>query len=44
MKTTYKLVDGKLVEVKPEKGKINTLIKTSGPGLNWSYKSGSKTK
>lgn len=41
-KKIYKVVDGKVVEVQPEKNKIRTKIKVNGPGLNWSYKSGSK--
>ena len=44
MKVVYKVVGGKLVEVKPEKSKIRTGIKIKGPGLNWSIKSGSKIK
>lgn len=42
IKKIYKVVDGKVVEVQPEKNKLQTKIKVKGPGLNWSYKSGSK--
>tara|TARA_B100001059_G_scaffold35564_1_gene28551 strand:- start:4443 stop:4583 length:141 start_codon:yes stop_codon:yes gene_type:complete len=41
-KKIYKVVDGKVVEVQPKKHKLQTKIKVKGPGLNWSYKSGSK--
>jgi hypothetical protein len=42
MKKVYKIENGKLVEVKDFKQSISTLIKTKGPGIKWSYKSGSK--